>query len=374
MPDPRDNNEDKSLGENFAAIVDHTTQIVHDEIELAKAEIASSLQNLLRGSVAAIVGGVFAFFGLFILLIGLSFLISDAIGKFSPWIGFFVVAILAFLIGGLLAWFALRNIKKGSQLAPTQAIDEARQTKAALAPEEVQEIDSTAVEEKPVAEFGAPPKKAEGAEPSPIPSKEAKADPEAAAAIDEMKQARAESEQKAKEAKEARELAEKEKAEAREASQAATKATQEAAKADAVADRKAEKAEKKAAKAREKAEKEAEKQRIAAEKQAAKEAAAAEKQAAKDRAVAEKKAKQDAAAAEKEAAKAAKQAEKDAKKAKQPEPQEPQRYVAPPTTGAQPTSTPPPQAPPQPPVQPPAPPTTPPPADPENPRDPKKGA
>lgn len=357
MPDPRDNNEDKSLGENFAAIVDHTTQIVHDEIELAKAEIASSLQNLLRGSVAAIVGGVFAFFGLFILLIGLSFLISDAIGKFSPWIGFFVVAILAFLIGALLAWFALRNIKKGSQLAPTQAIDEAKQTKAALATEEVQEIDSTAVEEKPVAEFGAPPKKAEGSEPSPIPSKEAKSDPEAAAAIDEMKQARAESEQKAKEAKEARELAEKEKAEAKEASQAATKATQEAAKADAVADRKAEKAEKKAAKAREKAEKEAEKQRIAAE-----------KQAAKDRAVAEKKAKQEAAVAEKEAAKAAKQAEKEAKKSKKSsEPEQPQRYVAPPTTGAQPSAPPLPPTP-QPPVQPPPPPSG------DKPNDPQKDA
>lgn len=369
MPDPTQNNEDqKSLGENFASIVDHTTQIVHDEIELAKAEIASSLQNLLRGSVAAIVGGVFAFFGLFVLLIGISFLISDAIGKFSPWIGFFVVAILLFLLGGVLAWFALKNIKKGSQLTPTQAIDEAKQTKAALAPEEIQEIESTAVEEEPVAKFGAPPKKSEGGEPSPIPSEEAKADPEAAAAIDEMKRARAESEQKAKEAEAAREVAEKEQAEAKEASHAATKAAQEAAKADAVADRKAEKAEKQAAKAREKAEKQAEKERIAAEKQAAKEAAAAEKQAAKERAAAEKQAAKAAKQAEKDAKKAAKQA----KKSKPDEPEQPQqRYVAPPATGAQPTSTPPPSAPP---VQPPAPPTTPPPSDLDKPHDPKRDA
>lgn len=147
MSDPKNNQP--PLGESIGEIVDRTTALVHEEIELAKAEVAVSLQNLLRGSVAAIVGGVFAFFGLFILLIAISFLISDAI-SYGDWPGFFVVAFVLFLGGGLLAFTALKKIKKGSQLVPTQAIEEAKKTQAALTHEgarDVQRIDSVAVEE-----------------------------------------------------------------------------------------------------------------------------------------------------------------------------------------------------------------------------------
>ncbi|MGB0889048.1 MAG: phage holin family protein, partial [Solirubrobacterales bacterium] len=73
-------NQNQPLGQSISEIIDRTTTIVHEEIELAKSEIAISLQNLLRGSIAGIVGGVFAFFGLFVLLIGISFLIGDAVG------------------------------------------------------------------------------------------------------------------------------------------------------------------------------------------------------------------------------------------------------------------------------------------------------
>lgn len=136
------------LGESISEIIDRTTKIVHEEIELAKAEMAVALQDLLRGSVAGIVGGVFAFFGLFILLIAFSFLIADAIGVLYPWLGFFIVAFVCFAVGGVLAWIALKKIKKGSQLAPSQAIDEAKQTRDALQQEpEVETIDAVAVEE-----------------------------------------------------------------------------------------------------------------------------------------------------------------------------------------------------------------------------------
>ncbi|MFY9265072.1 MAG: phage holin family protein [Solirubrobacterales bacterium] len=148
MTDPRNNQP--PLGQSLGDIVDHATRLVHEEIELAKTEVAISLKNLLRGSVASIVGGAFAFFGLFILLIGLSFLISDALGNYI-WLGFLIVALAAFLIGGAAALFALRKIKKGSQLMPKQAIDEARKIQAAIKTEieepPVGQYDSVAVEE-----------------------------------------------------------------------------------------------------------------------------------------------------------------------------------------------------------------------------------
>lgn len=264
MPEDQDN---QPLGQSITEIIDRTTAIVHEEIELAKAEIAISLQNLLRGSVAGIVGGVFAFFGLFILLIGLSFLIGDAIGAFYPWLGFLIVAFFLFLFGGLLAVFALKNIQKGgSQLTPSQAIDEARQTKDALA-KEVQEFDSVAVEEptpgesKPASDKTAD--AAKSAEFSPPPAATHPAPDEVAEAKEELRDAREDANAAGVDAKEAKRIAKQEAKEAKEAAKAAAKAEQQAAKAEAIAAKKAKKAEKEAAKAAKKAEKNAAKAAVA---------------------------------------------------------------------------------------------------------------
>jgi uncharacterized membrane protein YqjE len=246
VTDPKNN---QPLGQSIGDIIDRTTTIVHEEIELAKTEIAVSLQNLLRGSVAGIVGGVFAFFGLFILLIGLSFFIGDAIGTWYPWLGFFIVAIALFIFGGLLAWFALKKIKKGSQIVPTQAVEEAKQTKAALSSDAVtpvQHFEGVAVEESTgsTGNFAAQP----SAPPGPV-----------AEAKEDLKEARVEADAAEVDAKELKKIAKQEAKEAKEAAKAAEKAEQESAKAEAIAAKAAAKAEAEAAKAAEKAEKEAQK-------------------------------------------------------------------------------------------------------------------
>lgn len=330
MPKPEENTP---LGASISEIIDRTTKIVHEEIELAKAEMSVALQDLLRGSVAGIVGGVFAFFGLFILLIAFSFLVADAVGAWYPWLGFFIVAFLCFLVGALLAFVALKKIKKGSQLAPTQAIDEAKQTKSALQAEagkEIETIDSTAVEDGP------PPKPpvdkvfpvVGGVKPvdQPAPEKSeevVEAEAAAAEAKEELKEAREDADELELDAKEAKRRAKQEAKEAKESAKAAKKAEQEAAKAEAVAAKQAEKAQQEADKARAKAEKEA----------------------------------------EKNAKKAAKAAGKQADEpAEQPAPEqgEPQRYVAPkPPTTPQTPPAPPTSGGPTPPAAPPAPPTDP---------------
>lgn len=254
MPEDQDN---QPLGQSITEIIDRTTAIVHEEIELAKTEIAISLQNLLRGSVAGIVGGVFAFFGLFVLLIGLSFLIGDAIGAFYPWLGFLIVAFFLFLLGGLLAVFALKNIQKGgSQLAPSQAIDEAKQTKDALA-KEVQEFEGDAIEE------AAPGEDTKSTEFSPPPAETHPAPDAVAEAKSELKDARTDANAAGVDAKAAKQLAKQEAKEAKEAAKAAAKAEQQAAKAEAIAAKKAKKAEKEAAKAAKQAEKNAAKAAVA---------------------------------------------------------------------------------------------------------------
>lgn len=258
MPEDKDN---QPLGQSISEIIDRTTAIVHEEIELAKAEIAISLQNLLRGSVAGIVGGVFAFFGLFILLIGLSFLIGDAIGAFYPWLGFLIVAFFLFLLGGLLAVFALKNIQKGgSQLSMSQTVDEAKQTKDALA-KEVQEFEGDAVEEPTPGE--APTSTEKSTEFTPPPAATHPAPDEVAEAKEDLRDAREDADAAGVDAKEAKRIAKKEAKEAKAAAKAAEKAEQEAAKAEAIAAKAAKKAEKEAAKAAKKAEKNAAKAAVA---------------------------------------------------------------------------------------------------------------
>lgn len=254
--------ENTPLGESISEIIDRTTKIVHEEIELAKAEMSVALQDLLRGSVAGIVGGVFAFFGLFIILIGIAFLISDVI-DYGLWPGFLIVALLSFVIGGLLALVALKKIKKGSQLTPSQAISEAKQTRDALQAEAdtpIESIDSVAVEEPSA-----------GSAPAAVatPVKPA-TDPAVVEAKEDLKEAREDANELQLDAKELKKRAKQEAKEAKEAAKAAKVAEQEAAKADAIAAKAAEKAEREAAKAKAQAEKDASKAAKAAEKQAKK--------------------------------------------------------------------------------------------------------
>jgi uncharacterized membrane protein YqjE len=246
--------EKTPLGDSIGDIIDRTTKIVHEEIELAKAEMASAAQDLLRGSVAGIVGGVFAFFGLFIFLIALSFLIADAVGTWYPWLGFFIVAFLLFAFGGLLAFIALKKIKKGSQLTPTQAIDEAKQTRDALQKEADTPIDSVAVEEPTP---GAAPYAAAKPTADLAPKEAAAADPGVVEAKHDLEDARNDADLLELDAKEAKRRAKQEAKEAKEAAKAAKHAEQEAAKAEAIAAKAAEKAAKEGEKARAKAEKDA---------------------------------------------------------------------------------------------------------------------
>lgn len=147
MPDPVNK---QPLGQSVGEIIDHATALIHEEIELAKAELRISSKNLLRGSVATIIGLVFAVFGVFVLMIGLSFFLSDLLNAEDfIWLGFFIVAIVLFVLGAISAWIALRKIQKGSRVAP-MSIDEARKTQDAIKPEEqpaIQHFEAVAVEE-----------------------------------------------------------------------------------------------------------------------------------------------------------------------------------------------------------------------------------
>ncbi|MEA2288745.1 MAG: hypothetical protein QOD55_742 [Solirubrobacteraceae bacterium] len=102
--------------------------LVREEIELAKAEVTEKVTSLVKGVVVGLAAGVFAVFGLLFLLHGFAWLAYFAIpfpdGTFF-W-GFFIVAALLFLLGGLAGFLAAKAFKKGAPPTPNLAIDEAK--------------------------------------------------------------------------------------------------------------------------------------------------------------------------------------------------------------------------------------------------------
>jgi uncharacterized membrane protein YqjE len=122
---------DRSTSELGQAIQDVTEKVqllVHEEIELAKAEMSEKITKLIRGAVFGIVGGVFAVFALVYLLHSFSWglwaLFSDDAN--FVWLGYLLVGALLLIVGGLAGFLALRFIKKGSPPTPAMAIEEAQ--------------------------------------------------------------------------------------------------------------------------------------------------------------------------------------------------------------------------------------------------------
>jgi hypothetical protein len=102
--------------------------LVREEIELAKAEVTAKVSQLAKGAVVGIIAGVFALFGLFLLLDGfawLSYYLLPVPDQTFFW-GFFLIAGILFLLGALAGWLASRAFKKGSPPTPEIAIDEAK--------------------------------------------------------------------------------------------------------------------------------------------------------------------------------------------------------------------------------------------------------
>ncbi len=105
--------------------------LVHEEIELAKAEIGEKVTKLLKGVVVGVSAGIFVVTGLMFVLHGFAWLAWDVlpVGAGAVWWGFFIVAGVLFLLGGLCGYLAARFVGEGAPPKPTMAIDEAHKIK-----------------------------------------------------------------------------------------------------------------------------------------------------------------------------------------------------------------------------------------------------
>jgi hypothetical protein len=119
------------LSQTVQEISERAALLVHEEIELAKAEITEKITKLLKGIVVGVSAGIFVITGVLFLLHGFAWLTWFVlpVQRDGFFWGFFFVAGMLFLLGGLAGYLAARFLRESSPPTPTMAIDEAGKIK-----------------------------------------------------------------------------------------------------------------------------------------------------------------------------------------------------------------------------------------------------
>ena len=127
MSDPRPESP-QNIATAIAEISDRATLLVHEEIELAKAEVTEKLTTIARGAAVGVVAGVFFLMALILAIIGGAWLLYFylPVGDFAYFWGFFAMAVILVLLGAIAGLIASRVLKKSSPPVPTMAIEEAQ--------------------------------------------------------------------------------------------------------------------------------------------------------------------------------------------------------------------------------------------------------
>lgn len=123
MPD----SPQQSISDAVTEISERASLLVREEIELAKAEITEKLSRLVKGLVVGAAAGIFVVTALLFVLHGFAWLGAvELFGSSEIYWGFFLVAGLLFVFGGVAGWLAAKALRSSSSPKPEMAIDEAK--------------------------------------------------------------------------------------------------------------------------------------------------------------------------------------------------------------------------------------------------------
>jgi uncharacterized membrane protein YqjE len=127
-PGPRRTEAPQNIATAISEVSERATLLVHEEIELAKAEVTEKVTKLIKGAVVGAAAGVFFLMALIFALVGCAWLLYYYLpgGDFTYFWGFFAMAVILIVIGVLAGLIAARAVKKASPPVPNMAIEEAR--------------------------------------------------------------------------------------------------------------------------------------------------------------------------------------------------------------------------------------------------------
>jgi membrane protein implicated in regulation of membrane protease activity len=121
--------EPRGIRASVRRVVRHASALMSLQQELAKLEMSYKAGALGAGvglGVAAALGGVFA------VALGLGTAVAALAIVLDLWLAFLIVFGVVLLITALLGLLAVRTLKKGTPLAPEQALEEANLTRKVL--------------------------------------------------------------------------------------------------------------------------------------------------------------------------------------------------------------------------------------------------
>jgi uncharacterized membrane protein YqjE len=133
---PAARQDEKSVGELVFEISEQASILAREEIELAKTEISEKLNRLLAGSVAGLVAGVLLVAALILIMHGIAILLGDNLFGHRLWLGYLVEAVVFIVVAAGAGFYAYKSIRKSAPPMPEMAIQEAKEIRAALAPED----------------------------------------------------------------------------------------------------------------------------------------------------------------------------------------------------------------------------------------------
>jgi uncharacterized membrane protein YqjE len=109
-PDQRPPSEpDRSIGDLIEQLMDDALDYGRAEIALLKARVNEVAANYTRAVILFGIAAVLALAGVVTLFVGIAMALARWVG---PLAGAFVSTLLAATLAGLLAWFAMRDLKE----------------------------------------------------------------------------------------------------------------------------------------------------------------------------------------------------------------------------------------------------------------------
>jgi cyanate permease len=116
-------------------VSDRISNLIREEIALAKAEVGAKATSLLKGTIAIAAGAVFGVFAIVIGLEAAAWALNAVLvpGAGDIWEGFLIVFGVLAVLAVLAFAAATRLLKRGAPPTPTMAIDEAKRIRETVA-------------------------------------------------------------------------------------------------------------------------------------------------------------------------------------------------------------------------------------------------
>jgi uncharacterized membrane protein YqjE len=131
-PPPRPGEQRSEQPQNIATAIadisERATLLVHEEIELAKAEVMEKVATIARGAAVGVAAGIFLVMALIFVLVGFAWLLYYYLpgNNFTYFWGFFAMAAILIVLGVIAGLIAARVVKRSAPPVPSMAIEEAR--------------------------------------------------------------------------------------------------------------------------------------------------------------------------------------------------------------------------------------------------------